>query len=430
MNINENYIGKVSDYTYDGKRVVKAENMPVIFADNGVIGDQVKVRILGKKRGVLQGKVIGTLATSSCRQTVPCPYGHSCGGCDLQEMNYEAQTEWKSSRLERELKKNGVKFPSPCNNLASKNNKGFRNHMQWQVKDGKIGLFAKGTNELVEVQQCMIQTDLGNEILTILSESEAVNNKSLRLIGIRTNTLQEAIVIFVTNENSKINIAAETIVKLSDAGVIGIYQSVESCIQFHYGARVKTLYGEGIFREKIGEETFQYKPTGFFQTNTEITLGAIDIIKQNIIKDLPVIDLYCGVGVLGLSVLPDKLIYGIEYGKEAVEMAKINGLKRESKAVFIYGKAEEKYREIIDKINLHQLILDPPRGGCDRELINEIIRAKPVQIVYLSCNPNTLARDLKKLTDNGYCVKELMNIDMFPWSVHVECIALIQREIS
>lgn len=255
----------------------------------------------------------------------------------------------------------------------------------------------------------------------------------LRHIGIRTNRNNEAMVILVTG-SYKLPYADELIKELKKEKVISVYQNInKSNSSIVYGREYKKLYGEDKLLDYIGDYKFYLSPKSFFQVNriqTEILYDkVVEYLELN--KDDIVYDLYCGIGTISLFVAPHaKKVYGIEIVKEAVEDAKNNAaLNNIHNVEFMVGKAEKVLPKLVKVgIESNKVVLDPPRKGCEREVLESLVKMQPERIVYVSCNPSTMARDVKYLVENGYRVVEVQPVDMFPHTTHVECVVLIEKE--
>ena len=372
----------------------------ITFVPNTVIGDLVEVEIIEKHKKYNIGKVIKLIKKSNLRVESICPYSNICGGCSLINMDYKSTLEYKKNKVRNILKK----FSNIDINIdiISFNNINYRNKITIHVKDRKIGYYQDKTNNLVEIDNCIIANSEINKFIKEINNYNIINGE----VVIRCNYNNELLINFITNDKL-------TIVK-SNLKIVGILQNG------------KVLFGEDNFIEKINNLYFKVSYNSFFQINRDITSYLFNFIKDNILKNKNVLDLYCGVGTLGLNIAKEENnVYGIEIVRNAVENAIINSkINNINNTYYLCGEV----KDCIDKIknNIEVIIIDPPRSGLDNKSISVINKMLPEQIIYVSCNPITLARDLNSFKD--YKIDKIVALDMFPNTYHVECVCVLKLQ--
>ncbi len=447
LQIGSIYEGKIVDFTHEGNGVLKLDTR-VVFVDGGLIGDLVRVRIREIKKNIAFGEIIETIDYSNDRVEYFFNLDGLPGGVPLINYSYEKQLEWKKDKVKNDLMKIANISIDVKPTIGMHYPFRYRNHIQIPVArvNGKIetGYFKQKTYEIVPIEEDYLQAEVGDTILEsikkwmedfgIIPYDRLTKKGLIKHIGIRTNENNEAMVILVT-AFSKIPHSYELIHRLvkEAPGVISVYQNINpEDKNFTYGKDYNHLFGKETLRDYIGDLMFEISPNSFFQVNREQTKILYSIAKKylNPQKDDLVFDIYCGIGTISLYIADNVgEVIGIESVKQAVLDAQSNAkLNNISNASFVYGKAEEVFPNLIAKNKKpNKIILDPPRKGCDQGLLNEILKYDIESIVYISCNPSTLARDLKILVEGGYTVKEVQPVDMFPHSAHVECVVGIQK---
>ena len=373
-------------------------NNIITFVPNTVIGDLVDIEVIEKYKKYNIGKVIKYIKKSINRIESICPYSTLCGGCALLNINYDMGLEFKKNKVKNILKKfSNIDIDL---DIISFNNINYRNKITIHVKDRKIGYYQDKTNNLVEINNCIIANREINKFIKEINNYNIINGE----VVIRCNYNNELLINFITNDKL-------TIVK-SNLKIVGILQNG------------KVLFGEDNFIEKINNLYFKVSYNSFFQINRDITSYLFNFIKENILKNKNVLDLYCGVGTLGLNIAKEENnVYGIEIVRNAVENAIINSkINNINNTYYLCGEV----KDCIDKIknNIEVIIIDPPRSGLDNKSISVINKMLPEQIIYVSCNPITLARDLNSFKD--YKIDKIVALDMFPNTYHVECVCVLK----
>ena len=438
--------GVCVDYTYDGKGIVKGEGLTV-FVDGVILNEKVKVEIIYQSKNQTLGKVKEFISTSNDRVNPKCKICQNCGGCALQHMSYQAQLDFKKNHVKDCLSKIGHINIEVNETLGMENPYEYRNKTQvpFKEKKGKIkyGFYKEDSHEIIPFEHCLIQTTLADEILLECKKlmekykiapydedrRKGIIRHVLVRVGVHTN---EAMIVLVTNEVDFHNR------KLFVKELLKKFPSVKTIIQninardtnVILGEKEFILFGKGYIEDTILGVKFRISAKSFYQVNplqTEVLYSkAIELASLD--KSQIVLDAYCGIGTIGLIASKYvKQVIGVEIVKQAIVDAKNNAkLNNISNASFI---CEDASKFIVDLAKndekMDVVFLDPPRKGVDTPLIESLLKLEPSKIVYVSCNPSTLARDLSLFTYK-YDVKEVQPVDMFPHTYHVETVVLLE----
>lgn len=445
---NQDYIIDIIDVGSIGEGIGKIDNF-TIFVDNTVVGDKVKIKIVKLKKSYGYGKLLEIIESSKYRIDPKCSYFNKCGGCQLQTYKYEAQLEFKQKNVKNSLERiGGLKNINIMPIIEMKSPWNYRNKAQFPVgfEDNqiKIGFYSLRSHNIISIDDCYINHKINNQILKIIKEfikeynikpyNEIEHTGSIRYIftriGFKTNELMVCIV-----SNGKFSYTKELVKKLL------VLDNIK-CIAINYnttknnvilGAKTELLWGTPYICEFIGDIKFKISPTSFFQVNpiqTEILYNKILELSE-LSGSETVLDAYCGIGTISLFLAKKaKEVYGVEIVESAIDNARINAtLNNITNVNFFLGKAEIIIPELIlnNKIKPDIIIVDPPRKGCDEKLLDSILYAQPQKLIYVSCNPSTLARDLKVL-NSKYKIEVVQPIDMFPNTVHVETVVMLSHK--
>ena len=447
FNLGDILHGQIIDFTHEGNGVLKIDSF-AFFIPNGIIGDIVEFKVTKLKKNYGLGSIVSFIELSRDRVD---DIAVNSGEIPLINYKYEKQLQWKREKIKDDLHKfAGLSNINVYDTIGMDHPYRYRNHIQIPVgrNNGEaiIGFYQKGSHDIVDMEGSILQPEVADKILNIIREwinkykikpyDRKINKGVLRHVGIRTNHKEEAMVILVAateslpNANQLINMLTSEV-----KNVVSIYQNINNLKSAPtYGRRYIKLYGEDRLIDYIGKFKFYISPNSFFQVNrtqAEVLYNkAIEYLDLQ--SDDEVFDIYCGIGTISLFIADKaKRVYGIESVKAAIDDARENAILNHINNVeFIVGKAEEVFPDLMNKgIRGNKVVVDPPRKGCEKELLEAIAKLNPERVVYVSCNSTTMARDVKYLMDNGYEVKEVQPVDMFAHTVHVECIALIQKEI-
>lgn len=417
-----------------------------IFVDGALPGESVEIILTECRKTYGRADLIQVVKASPHRVEPVCPLFGTCGGCQLMHLDYSQQLIIKQKRVSDALQRIGKIYDvdvAPC--LPSPSELHYRNKIQLPLQPGAdgvlIGLYARASHDIVEVDTCYIHCDLGEEIYKKVREIIRRSNISafdphtgegeLRHILIKTSiTLKEVLVILVTTKAHSpiLSKVAEQIMQCSPfvKGVVHNINTINSNIILGYTYHV--LAGSRSIQEQIGDLKFNISPASFFQVNTKQAerLYAKALEWSHLTGNETVLDAYCGVGTISLFFAKHaKHVIGIECVPTAIEdakeNAKLNGIKNTE---FICANVEDYIRSLK---TVDVMILNPPRKGCEKSFLDGIKRLRPSTIVYISCDPATLARDLAFLCTIGYKVNTVQPYDMFPQTAHVECVVKLSK---
>ena len=384
-----------------GKGICFVDNK-ITFVDNTVIGDIVEINILKTSSKYNLANVSKYIKKSLTRTKSFCPYSEVCGGCSLANISYQDTLEFKKNKINHALKKFGnIDTSVPI--IASEPNLNYRNKITLKVLDGIVGYFKEQTNEIVPIKECMVASIPINSFIKYIKNFEIKNGEVI----IRSNYNSELLINFITDDPI-------ILVPINDLKIVGILKNG------------KTLKGDTKFMQNINNHFFQVSYDSFFQINPYICSQLFNLINEHIIPNSNVLDLYCGVGTLGLSTANNiNKLYGIEIVPNAVINAVTNAkMNNVNNAKYMLGDTSKIISKIDDKIDV--IIIDPPRSGLDKNSLKTILEINPKQIIYVSCDPITLSRDLKELT-SLYSIDYISGLDMFPYSYHVETFVVLKR---
>ena len=449
LNKNEEYIVDIIDNGYEGEGIAKINNFTV-FIPGAIKGEKVKILIVKVNSSHAFGKILEIISASDIRnKDVDCSTYKRCGGCNLRHIKYEETLNIKKSTVENLVNKNLKQEVIVKDTIGMDEPYHYRNKAQYPVgidKEGNpiTGVFANRTHEVVQIEKCMIQNEISQDIAKYICEFMKKHNISVYnennqtglirhimiKVGIKTNEVMCVIVI-----NGKEIPKEESLVK----ELVGKFPNIKTIVKnintkntnVILGNENINIHGDGYIYDKLGDYTFKISPLSFYQINPIQTekLYNIALEKAELTGNEIVVDLYCGIGTIGIFMAKKaKGIYGVEIVEQAIEDAKENcKINNITNVKYYVGDAEKVFKELIQKENIQPdvIVVDPPRKGLDNTTIENIIKIQPNKVIYISCNPATLMRDLVKLEDK-YEIKEIQPLDMFPFSHHVESIAVLK----
>lgn len=374
----------------------------ITFVENALPKEDVEIKLTKKAKKFNEGVVTKYNKVSPNRVEAKCLYFKFCGGCNLSHLSYKDTISFKKERLENILSKY-AKINRNIEVVASPKKEGYRNKITLQVKNGKIGYFANNTHKLIEIDNCLLACKQIQNIIKDLKYLNVINGQ----IILRCNNNDELLIVINTKDKCDINI-----------DYLKEYHKIVGIV-----LNDKVIYGESKFVELVANNYYQVSYDSFFQINRDICAKIFEKIKSEIECCDTVLDLYCGVGSLGIATHANK-IYGIEVIKNAVVNANINAkINKIKEYYYMLGKVENVIDKINDKIDV--VIVDPPRSGLDKKSIEVLLNLKPKKIIYVSCDVMTLARDLNTLK-KIYNIKDITGFDMFAYTYHVECVCLLK----
>ena len=446
---NEKYIVDIVDNGFGGEGIAKIDAF-TIFIPNTIKGEKCEILIVKVLSSHAYGKIVRILETSKDRTDIDCATYQRCGGCDLRHMTYENTLNLKREIVQSLVNKGLKNKVAVEDTIGMDNPYNYRNKAQYPVgidKNGNpaVGVFAQRTHTIIPIENCMIQTeisqDIAKTIINFIKEKNiSVYNEEKQTglvrhivikVGKYTNQVMCILVVNSRNYNSPIDTELVELLRRKYPEIKTIIKNINTQnTNVILGKENINIYGDGYIEDKLGEYTFKISPMSFYQVNpvqAEILYNtAIEAAKLS--KEDVLFDLYCGIGTIGIFASRYvKQVYGIEIVpqaiSDAIENAKINNIKN---AEFIVGDVETAFDELINKKQIipTAIIVDPPRKGLDDKTIQNILKIKPEKLVYISCNPATMVRDLAKM-EEVYNISKIQPVDMFPFTKHVECVAVL-----
>ena len=447
---NKEYVVDIVDIGQGGVGIGKYEGFTV-FVEGGLIQDKVKVRINKSKKNYAAGDIVEIIEKSPFRVDRICSDDlKDCGGCQIQELDYNKQLELKTNEVKQVISRIGklenvkihetIGMQSPCR---------YRNKAQFPIQNingsTAIGFYKKKSHDVIPTDMCVIQHDINDKIIKIIKTYIQAYNVSIYNETTHTGVLRHLVtkVGFTTNEVMVVLVANGTnlphlneLASVLKENILGFKTLVlnvnKAKTNVILGKENKVIYGNGKINDYIGDLVFEISPLSFFQVNpvqTEVLYNkALEYAELK--ENDTVFDIYCGIGSISLFLAQKATkVYGIEIVEDAIKDAKINAkLNNLNNVEFYVGKAEEVVPKMYSEgKTANVVVVDPPRKGCDEKVLDTIVSMKPDRVVYVSCNPSTLARDLAYLDERGYKCVEIQPVDMFPHTMHVETVAKLRR---
>ena len=446
---NQEYIVEIIDQGMDGEGIAKIEQF-TIFVPNVLIGEKVKILIVKVLPTHAFAKAIEIIVPSPHRVKEDCSSYPRCGGCNLRHMDYETTLDFKQNKVENILQKTfGKEKIKVQKTIGMGNPYYYRNKAQYPVgqdKNGELiwGVFAERTHTIIPIRDCKIQDEQSEQIayaiyqflkskkITAYDETKQTGYVRHIVIKIGKNT-QEIMCIIVVN--GKELPYQQELVDMLVQRFSHIKTIIQNCntknTNVILGTENHILYGDGYIFDILGDYTFKISPMSFYQVNpvqAEL-LYNLAIEKAELTKEDIVFDLYCGIGTIGIFAAKYvKKVYGIEIIEQAIADAKENAKINQIHNIEFYAGDVEKilYKKLLEKnIFPDVVIVDPPRRGLDNHTLQNLLAIEPRKIVYISCNPATFARDIQVLAEK-YEIGEVQPVDMFPFTSHVECVAVLE----
>ena len=452
---NQEILLTIEDFTKEGEGLGKYQGFP-LFVKDTVIGDVAKVSVTKLKKNYGYARLVEIIEPSQDRVIPPCPVARQCGGCKIQQLSYEKQKEFKWNQVANCMKRIGgfADIESKMEPVYGMEEPWhYRNKAQFPIgkdKEGNLvaGFYDGRTHSIVPNTNCLIQANVNQQILETVLSYMKVNHISsydetnhtglvrhvLTRVGFTTGEIMVCLILNGKKEQLK-NVSAlinelKTIPGMTSIIVNTNKEKTNKIL----GPVCQTLWGKDYIEDYIGNVRYQIGPLSFFQVNPSQTkvlyskaLEYADLKGQEVVWDL-----YCGIGTISLFLAQKaKQVYGEEIIKEAIDDARNNARINEMDNVtFHVGKAEEIVPAQYEKTGIRPdvIVVDPTRKGCEASLLHTMTQMQPERIVYVSCDPGTLARDCKILCEEGYEIKKVAVVDQFSHSVHVESVVAIQRK--
>ncbi len=447
---NKTFKIDITGLTHEGQGVGKIEGF-VVFVDGVLPGENVDIKIVKQTKSYAVGRLVNINNSSADRVKPFCPVYDKCGGCAVQHMSYQAQLNFKKDTVLQNIRRiGGLQNIKVNNTIGMENPFKYRNKVQYPVGSDNgeisIGFYETRSHNIIDSNLCDIQPDESNNIRDVVRDfckdagiaiyDEKTGKGLLRHVMVRKGFKTGEIMVVLVINGDKLVKSDELVNKLLEN-----FPDIKSIIlnvntrntNIILGDKNICIYGQKYITDYIGSFKFEISPLSFFQVNpiqTEV-LYEKALEYAGLSGNETVFDLYCGIGTISLFLSTKaKRVVGVEVVTDAISDAKrnaeINGV---SNVEFLVGEAEKVIPELYAQgVKADVVVVDPPRKGCDEVLLNTLVEMQPQRIVYVSCNPSTLARDLKYLTEHGFEAKEVQPVDMFPWTGHVESVALIERK--
>ena len=445
---NKIYEAEISDYTAEGQGVARIEGCAV-FIPNAIVGEKVTVRIEKAQKTWAAGKMVEILERSPHRINRACPVAKLCGGCDFHHMDYEEESRLKAQRVTDCLNRMGGENLETVPILAAPDLNAYRNKAQYPVSSHKgrafAGFFKAGTHQVVENDRCLIlpreMDQVKDAVIVWMNENkvtaydEIAHAGLVRHIYVRRGPVSKQVLVCLAINGRSIPKEKALLEKLKKIpGFTTLVLSVNTKKgNTVLGDEFITLYGPGYIEDTLCGLQFRLSPRSFYQVNHAQAQRLYDaaIAQAQITKDDTVLDLYCGVGTITLAMAKAAgRVIGVEVVPQAVEDAKDNAKRNGiENAEFFCGDAGQAALELEKQgIKADVVVVDPPRKGLNADTIEALSRFAPRRIVYVSCDPATLARDVALLKDRGYRVKNALAADLFPRCSHVESVVCLSRK--
>ncbi len=439
---------RIEDLTSDGAGIGKVDGF-TFFIKDALIGDEIEAKVIKLKKHYGFARLMTVITPSPDRVEPKCPVARSCGGCQIQALRYDVQLAWKQEKVRQLLDRVGhVSDYEMLPIMGMEEPWHYRNKVQYPAglnKEGRIvtGFYAGRTHAIIDTPHCYIQPEVNEQVLEAVKNwmqregiapydettGKGVVRHILTRIGFKTGEILVCLVI-----NARRLLKSGSLIRALTAipGMTSISVSPNmSRSNVILGETSETLWGQDYITDFIGNVKYQISPLSFYQVNPvqtqrlyQTALEFADPGTEDVVWDL-----YCGIGTISLFIAQKaSSVCGVEIVPQAIEDARRNAeLNGMSNTQFFVGKAEEVLPAAYEKDHIHAdiIVVDPPRKGCDPTLLDCMLAMQPKRIVYVSCDPATLARDLRILEEGGYKVNKVRCCDMFPHSVHVECICLL-----
>lgn len=448
MEKNKIYRAEIVGYSGDGASIARIHDM-VVFVPGGAVGDQCDIRIVKIAKNYAFGRIERIIIRSKHRIEPECPYATKCGGCCYWHISYEEELRAKAKKVQDAMQRIGGVCMEPESICGSETIYHYRNKAQYPVgiKEDKIvtGFYRSRSHDIIPMDNCLIQTALADELAKcvrnwmteyhIAPYDETTHNGLIRHIYVRSGFATGQVLLCLVVKNPKLPAVGELIQSARKAvpGLCGIVLNVNKKTgNAILGDRYITLWGNDTLEDILCGNRFQLSPASFYQVNRAQTEKLYEAVLNyaQLDETQTALDLYCGAGTITLALAHNaKEVIGAEIVPQAVENAKQNAkLNYIKNTRFICADAGQISAKLAaEGTKPDVIVVDPPRKGLDQTTIDAIGQMYPTRVVYVSCDPATLARDVNLLEKKGYQVKKYKVFDLFPRTKHVECVVLMSR---
>lgn len=397
---------KIEKLDYYGRGISRSSGK-VYFIENALKDEDVSITLLKEKKKYCEAKLKEISNISKDRTEAKCKYYNICGGCQLMHIKEEKQEEFKKEKVEEILKKI-LNYNKDVNDIVFSKSFNYRNKVVLHVKDSKLGFYKNKTNELIEIDKCLLLNPVINDLISYLKKY--IELKDIEKITIKVGNKTNEVMLIIDGSNAYY----QNLLEIVDVLIIN----------------EKVMTTKDYITSYIGNKKYIIKRNSFFQVNYDISTRMYDKVKGVIVKEKSknVLDLYCGTGTIGIYISDVvSKITGIEVVSDAIEAANVNKkINNVENIEFILGKVEDKL-DFISNNNIDTIIVDPPRSGLHKKVIPILEKISPKTIIYVSCNPITMARDINLLSNN-YELVEVTPYDMFPNTYHVETVCVLKKK--
>jgi len=398
--------------TYGGEAMGHLDGRRAVFVPFGLPGERVRIRLAEEKRGYARGEIVEVLQAAPERITPRCKHFGQCGGCHYQHISYKMQLTAKADILRDQLQRIGkIENPPVQETVASPNEWNYRNHIQFHLDNhGKPGFQASASNQVIPISECHLPE---SPINSFWPQLEFEPDNGIDRVSIRKGISDELMLVLESDSPETPALEIE-----ADISAVHVFED-----------HVLVLAGNDAIMIQVLDREFRVSPTSFFQTNT----GMAEKMVKHILDRLPIsqstiLDVYCGVGLFSAFIAPRcKQLIGIESSPSACDDFTVN-LDEFDNVELYEGLAEDILPDLESRdANPDTVLVDPPRAGVEREALAAIVKSNPKTIVYVSCDPSTLARDAKRLIDSGYKLLDTTPFDLFPQTYHIESISFFEQ---
>ena len=451
---NDEIIVDIVDNGFQGEGIAKSDGI-TIFIPNVIKGEKAKIKILKVASNIAYGKLVELINKSEYRAEADCETYSKCGGCNLRHVKYSHTLEIKKESVLNTLRKALGREVVIDEIIGMEEPFYYRNKLQYPVgKDENgspvMGVFAERSHRIIPTHECMIQDkksqEIANSLFDFIKENqipvydELSQTGTIRHIIIRKGKKTNEIMVTLVS-NTELIVSKEIEKRIVDF-IISKYPEIRTIVKnvnnkntnviLGYDKENVILYGEGYIEDYLGDFRFKISPMSFYQVNPVQTekLYSKAVEYAGLTGKEIIFDLYCGIGTIGIFASPNaKKIYGIETISEAIEDAKVNAkLNNIENAEYYVGDVEKFLPQLIESHDIipNVVFVDPPRKGCDKIAIDTLLKIEPNKIVYVSCNPATLTRDVR-LLEEKYSLEKVSIVDMFPYTSHCESVCVLER---